>query len=1243
MKPAQSFWLTLAAPFLFGQQANAQSVEQLNGTTVQVNLPEGQRMYLDFYGPSIIRVFQDPQGGIIRDPKARPEARILADNPRKAVGTLKVEGNVLTTDSIQVKVDTRTGALTIEKDGKPIVEQLGGADFGKKGVSVAFRQSPTDYFYGGGCQNGRFSHKEQVIKIVNDNNWTDGGVASPNPFYWSTRGYGLMWHTFSPGEYDFGRSEADKTIVNHQTDYADYFLMVDKGAKALLNDYYQITGQPVLLPKFGFYEGHLNAYNRDYWTESEKGFMAYEDGKRYNESQKDNGGIRESLNGEKDNYQFSARAAIDRYLDNDFPLGWFLPNDGYGAGYGQTGSLDGNIQNLKEFGEYARSKGVEIGLWTQSDLHPKEGIEPLLQRDIVKEVRDAGVRVLKIDVAWVGAGYSFGLNGVTNVAHIMPYYGKEARPFIITLDGWAGTQRYAGIWTGDQAGGQWEYIRFHIPTYIGCSLSGQPNVSSDMDGIFGGKHTPVNVRDFQWKTFTPMQLNMDGWGSNPKYPQALGEPATSINRWYLKLKSRLMPYTYSIAREAVDGLPIIRAMMLEEENPYTLGRSTQYQFMYGPSILVAPIYQETRADEEGNDVRDGIYLPKGEWTDYFTGEVYEGGCILNDYAAPLWKLPIFIRRGSIIPTHVSTNTPAEADPRLRIYDLYPGGSQAFREYDDDGKTQAYLHGASVTTVIQQTMDSKGYYRLQVLPAKGSYEGYEPNKRTYLRIHCSRQPAKLTASVKGKKVKLQPATDYQTWEQTPNSYYYGKDNTAYMAEQTLMIHLAQTDVTASDILVTIKDLQLQQAGHLLKSHGTLNAPNSAVTEEARQAYTLMPSWGKVENADYYEIEFQGQRYSHIQQLQYMLENLVPEQTYELKVRAVNADGTSQWTTLSTTTKADPLEHAIHGIKAQTTCNNQGGQGVAHLFDFDESSVWHTAWSEKAVPFDIIIDLKSVNVLDKLQYLPRPDAANGTILKLKAAHSMDRNQWTEMGEFTWARNADTKQIDFTGHPTARFIRLQVTEAVGNFGSGQQIYVFRVPDSEYYIPGDINQDGKLDENDLTSYMNYTGLREGDGDFGGYISKGDLNHNGLIDAYDISAVAVELENGVSGRKVPAVAGSVSMKADKTQYNAGDDVWVTLTGKGLTSVNAISLAIPYDAATLEYVGVEAPNLSHMYNMVYDRLHTNGQKALYPTFVNLGEKPYLEGDTEIMKIHFRAKAKTTFGLKMKDGLLVDKDCNTVAF
>ncbi|RZJ81497.1 MAG: alpha-xylosidase, partial [Chryseobacterium sp.] len=459
------------------------------------------------------------------------------------------------------------------------------------------------------------------IAIENQNSWTDGGVASPTPFYWSTKGYGVLFYTFKKGRYDFESSQKGAVTLAHETDYLDVFFMVNDGVVPILNDFYQLTGNPVLLPKFGFYEGHLNAFNRDYWKADTTGIL-FEDGIKYKESQKDNGGIKESLNGEKDNYQFSARGVIDRYKKHDMPLGWILPNDGYGAGYGQTETLDGNIANLKSFGDYARKNGVEIGLWTQSDLHPKSTVSALLQRDILKEVKEAGVRVLKTDVAWVGAGYSFGLNGVADVGQIMPQYGNNARPFIISLDGWAGTQRYATIWSGDQTGGNWEYIRFHIPTYIGSGLSGQPNITSDMDGIFGGKNTAVNIRDFQWKTFTPMQLNMDGWGSSQKYPHAQGEPVASINRNYLKLKSALLPYQYSIAKEAVNGLPIIRAMFLASPNAYTQGVASQYQYLFGPSFLVAPIYQATKADEKGNDIRNNIYLPEGKWIDYFSGEVY---------------------------------------------------------------------------------------------------------------------------------------------------------------------------------------------------------------------------------------------------------------------------------------------------------------------------------------------------------------------------------------------------------------------------------------------------------------------------------------------------------------------------------------------------------------------------------------------------------------------------------------------
>ena len=571
------------------------SAEMSGPTAVTVTFADGQTCTVDFYSDRIVRVFLDPKGGPVRDPQAKPEAKILVDQPRAAVTELSVTADGIRTACMEILYNENgTFSVRDRKRNKTVLTGVFPFEITDKNVRLTLKATPDEYFYGGGVQNGRFSHRGQKISIVNQNSWTDGGVCSPAPFYWSTAGYGVMFHTFRPGHYDFGAKTAGTVTLEHETDYLDLFLWVADGPVALLNQYYQLTGYPVLLPKFGFYEGHLNAYNRDYWKESENG-IPFEDGKKYKESQQDNGGVRESLNGElPGNYQFSARAVIDRYEKHDMPLGWILPNDGYGAGYGQTETLDGNIENLRQFGEYARKKGVEIGLWTQSDLHPVDSIKALLQRDIEKEIGVAGVRVLKTDVAWVGDGYSFGLNGISEVAGLMPKLGNRARPFIITLDGWAGTQRYGGVWTGDQTGGKWEYIRFHIPTYIGAGLSGMPNISSDMDGIFGGKNMPVNVRDFQWKTFTPMQLNMDGWGSNEKYPHALGEPATSINRSYLKLKTIIMPYIYTIAHSAIKGKPMVRAMFLDYPNPYTMGKQTQYQFMFGPSFLIAPVYQNTR-------------------------------------------------------------------------------------------------------------------------------------------------------------------------------------------------------------------------------------------------------------------------------------------------------------------------------------------------------------------------------------------------------------------------------------------------------------------------------------------------------------------------------------------------------------------------------------------------------------------------------------------------------------------------
>lgn len=1245
--------LIVSAGTLVAQENGSaiKGILRIGDTTVEVLYENGQKRILDFYGSSLVRIFQDPAGGVMRAPEARPEAEILtddshqsprlrtADKKKYVKNHLAVSDLQVATDQMTISFDAVSGQMTISDREGVIVHESAPATIESRQVTLHLSMKEGECFYGGGMQNGRFSHAGKVIQIANTNNWTDGGVASPAPFYWSSAGYGILFYTFAPGRYDFGATQPGEVVLTHDTDYLDMFLTCDSQSdESLLQGYFQLTGLPVLLPKFGFYEGHLNVYNRDYWTETEEGGVPFEDGKRYKESQKKNNGIHESLNGElvdsagRSNYPFSARAVIDRYAAHDMPLGWILPNDGYGAGYGQTGSVDGNIDNLRQFGDYAREHGVELGLWTQSDLHPKEGVEPLLQRDIVREVGEAGVRVLKTDVAWVGAGYSFGLNGVADVAQVMPDKGNDARPFIITLDGWAGTQRYAGLWSGDQTGGQWEYIRFHIPTYIGSGLSGQPNVGSDMDGIFGGKNVPVNVRDFQWKTFTPMELNMDGWGSNEKYPHALGTKAEDINRKWLKLKSMMMPYTYSIAKQASNDLhplPMVRAMSLEMQhcstsklvNRQQIDNLTKYQYMYGPYLLVAPIYQDTRMDVEGNDIRNGIYLPEGLWLDPYANAFIEGGCILNSYDAPLDRLPVFVKEGAVIPYTAAHNQPRDIDPSIRNYEIVPGEHFIFFEYDDDGTTQAYLNGEEVRTVLEGFTE-EGVFVFMINATTGAYEGFQPKKRTTLRIHAAAKPRGVAVrdAVTKKSV-------YPKWK---------------FDDGIILVNIPEVDVTKKTLQVIVDGFVSEPMLTLATKNGRVDTPN--VTCEAT-AYTVTPRWQLPANADYAEIQFDGMLYTTLRESEFVFDGLKPETQYNFRLRAVNADGTSEWMSFSATTAANPLEFAVQGIKGETTCENQGGQRINRFFDFDETTVWHTAWGEKAVPFTIDIDLNCTIELDRIQYLPREDAGNGTLLEGTVSYSKGDGTWSDPEPFQWAADNTPKELTFTGNPLVRYLRINVTRGRGDFGSGRQLYVFRKPGTDVMLPGDINRDGKVDMDDFTSYMNYTGLRAGDPDFDGYVSVGDVDYNGCIDAYDISCVATHVRGGAE-QWVEQFGGSLkvevpSAKAGTLKLKSGDTFEINVCGENLSEVNAFSLALPYDAANLEFVEVVPGEVKAMENLTLDRLHANGTKILYPTFVNVGDCETLSGNATLCTLHFRARRACTVTVKAQDMRLVSKTLQSI--
>lgn len=505
--------------------------------------------------------------------------------------------------------------------------------------------------------------------------------------------------------------------------------------------------------------------------------------------------------------------------------------------------------------------------------------------------------------------------------------------------------------------------------------------------------------------------------------------------------------------------------------------------------------------------------------------------------------------------------------------------------------------------------------------------------------------------------LKKAASKKSFENGTNVYFYEAapnlnrfatagsefENVAIIKNPQLLVKVAATDITVNPVTLTVSGFRFAPAGHLHKSTGALIEPTGAqVPDSNAEAYTLKPTWRRVPNADFYEILFNGQRYSTIQDTTLLFEDLTPETEYTFQLRSVNKTGASTWTTFSAKTKINPLEFALKGIVADATAPAQDGSGLSNLFDFDESSMWHTKWGAKAIPFDLVMDLRSVNQLDKLQYLPR-NRGNGILVKGTIAYSRDKKTWTEAGTFEWARNGDVKEFRFPAHPTARYIRISVTDGVGDYGSGRELYVFKVPGSESFLPGDINNDQRIDRNDLTSYLNYTGLRKGDSDFEGYISKGDVNKNELIDAYDISNVATRLDGGVNAPQKDSLTGMLAISADKKSYSRDEMVEINVKGINLKAVNALSFALPYNPQDFEFVGIEPRNIKQMENMTADRLHTSGQKALYPTFVNVGDRETLEGTADLFVIRLKAKRKVDFDLKLVDGLLVDQHLNTVKF
>lgn len=273
------------------------------------------------------------------------------------------------------------------------------------------------------------------------------------------------------------------------------------------------------------------------------------------------------------------------------------------------------------------------------------------------------------------------------------------RVFILLRAPYAGAQRYGAVlWSGD-IDATWQVLKEQVVIGQGVCLSGQPWWTTDIGGFLTGyDFTPeLCMRWMEWGAFCPIFRTH---GTKPdNEPWAYGPNVERLCRGIIGLRYRLMPYIYSCAAMVTrKGSPMMRAMCVDFANDPKAVEQV-YQYMFGPSILVAPVL------EKGARIRE-VYLPKGVWYDFYSGWKYRGPGFAS-VAAPLGRIPLFIKGGSIIPMGDEYDHEGQkAGDELMVH-IYPGADATFELYDDDHQTYAYEKGEYSLLRIEYTEHAAG--------------------------------------------------------------------------------------------------------------------------------------------------------------------------------------------------------------------------------------------------------------------------------------------------------------------------------------------------------------------------------------------------------------------------------------------------------------------------------------------------------------------------------------------------------
>jgi len=615
----------------------------------------------------------------------------------------------------------------------PESPEVARQDAGAKGYSiVATFDSPADeHYYGlGQQQKGWMDLRDHEIRCWHDYGAL-GGEDVGVPFMVSSRGYGLVWDNPSRTTVTLGFNQRN-VWSSEVGGRVSYFVIAGATSDEIYEGYRLLTGVTHMLPRaaYGYIQSKAiyptqeqilevaKEYRRknlpldvivvDFLNMTRQGEMDL-DPKRW----PDSAAMNRELHAMGVNTLLSVwphYARGTQFYDMLEKNGWLIHTPDGKPDPGWTKEAIGpnldttNPEAAKWFWEKIRDRYVK-----------PYGFDYLWLDETEPDIDPAG------DVFSVGSGVRF--YNIYPLVHTASVYEGSRRDFgdsrrVMTLAraAYLGAQRNGTVFWSSDIYATWDMLKRSIPAGLNFAATGLPYWDTDIAGFFSpqipadyhAEHKPLIdgsdardtianyedypelfVRWFEWGAFQPVMRAHGERKHNEVW--AYGKQAEPILAKYLKLRYRLLPYTYSAAyRSYQTGAPYMRALFMDfPADPQVADIADEY--MYGPAFLVAPVTEQ-------GATRRAVYLPMGcDWYNYWTNERLRGGqTVMTD--APIDTLPLFVRAGSIVPLGAEVLS-AQQPQAIESVRVYPGASGAFTLFQDDGKTYAYEKGAAAITKL----------------------------------------------------------------------------------------------------------------------------------------------------------------------------------------------------------------------------------------------------------------------------------------------------------------------------------------------------------------------------------------------------------------------------------------------------------------------------------------------------------------------------------------------------------------